>query len=138
MQQSNRTAQDVCADAGTTLRLHVREMDRALAFQREVLGAETITSDSRSACMRFGAARWTLVTDAGSELPVLRELVGLVVRRGAGAEIVLEGLDPDRAEAAARTAGFGVLSAARDTVGGAREAHLVDHDGYVWVARRRA
>lgn len=138
MEETRSKAPDADVDAGPALRLHVRELHRALAFQREVLGAEIVSSDDHSAVLRCAGARWTLVADAGSELSVLRELAGWVVRRGAGIEIGVDGLDPDQAEARARAGGHAVLSAARDAADGAREAHLVDSDGYVWVARRRA
>lgn len=122
---------------GPSLRLAVRELDRALAFQRDVLGAEVVRSDARSADLRCAGVSWTVIADAAIELPALREIAGFVVRRGAGIEIVLEGIDPSSVEARARTAGAGVLSAARTASDGAIEAHVVDRDGYVWVARRR-
>ena len=43
------------------------------------------------------------------------------------------GVDPDRAEAAARRLGFTVLAPAADKPHGLREAFILDLDGYLWV-----
>lgn len=123
---------------GPSLRIHVRELARALEFQRAVLGVDIVSMDERGAVLRSGEAVWALVVDAASELPVLREIASFVVRRGAGIEIVVEGLDPATVEARARAAGHGVLAPVHAARDGAIETHVVDRDGYVWVARRLA
>lgn len=123
---------------GPVLRLLVRDLAGALAFQREVLGAEVVHAGARTTSVHCAGASWIVIADAQSELPALREIAGFVVRRGAGLEIVLEGLDPRAVEERARSRGFGVLSPARIASDGATEAHVVDRDGYVWVARRRS
>ena len=61
-------------------------------------------------------------------------------RRGAGIELRLHHCDPDAVAAARpRELGFRLLDGPRDQPDhGLREAHLVDDDGYVWVARYTA
>lgn len=135
-QASEERGRDVAL--GPVLRLLVRDLESALAFQRTVLGAEVVHAGARSAVLRCAGSTWIVIADAASELPSLRELAGFVVRRGAGVEIVLESPDPSAVEERARSAGFGVLSPARIAGDGATEAHVVDRDGYVWVARRRS
>ena len=50
--------------------------------------------------------------------------------RGADAEFCLHGIDPDKAEANARTQGYTVLASALDKPHGLREAYILDPDGY--------
>ena len=120
---------------GPELRLQVRDLEAALHFAREVLGARTTQLAPGVVVVSRGGAHWTLVADAACTSPVMRELAGLVVRRGAGIEFVVAQLDPDELEARARRAGFGVLTAAQPAPDGTREARIVDRDGYVWLAR---
>ncbi len=53
--------------------------------------------------------------------------------RGAGIELRLYQVDPDRAEARARQRGHQVLQSAADKPHGLRECFLLDPDGYCWV-----
>ncbi|MBK7878553.1 MAG: hypothetical protein IPJ77_23090 [Planctomycetes bacterium] len=120
---------------GPELRLQVRVLDDALRFAREVLGAEVELAEPGRAIVRRSGAEWTLIADAACANTVMRELAGLVVRRGAGIELVVRGLDPDALEQRARQTGHGVLTASQVAADGVREARVVDRDGYVWLAR---
>ena len=51
----------------------------------------------------------------------------------AGAELRAYGVDPDKAETAARDGGWTVLAGAEDKPHGLREAVILDDDGYAWV-----
>jgi hypothetical protein len=53
--------------------------------------------------------------------------------RGAGIEIRVYGLDPDKVEARARECGDHVLAGSLDKPHGLRECFIVDPEGYVWV-----
>ena len=118
---------------GLTVNLLVRDVDEALAFHREVLGAEVVYSDPDFAVLRRGAAEWMLHADhTYSDHPLRGSLEGDLVR-GIGAELRLHGRDPDEAEAAARRLGYTVLDGAADKPHGLREAYLIDADGYLWV-----
>lgn len=119
--------------SGLSVDLLVRDVAAALEFQREVLGATVAYSDDDCAIVRCAESEWRLHADRAYAGHPLGEIVELVVRRGAGVELRLHGVDPDRAERRARERGHPVLAGARDTSRGMREAYLVDRDGYVWV-----
>ncbi len=118
---------------GLTLNLLVREVARALPFQREVLGAEIVYSDPDFAVLRFGEAEWMLHADHTYLDHPLHGSLSEHEPRGVGAELRLHGRDPDEAEAAARRLGYTVLAKATDKPHGLREAFLIDPDGYLWV-----
>ncbi len=118
---------------GLTINLLVRDLDRALVFQREVLGAAVFYSDPDFAVLRGYDAEWMLHAHHTYDQHPLGSLVRDTAVLSTGAELRLHGCDPDAAEAAARRLGFEVLSGAVDTGHGLREAYLIDADGYVWV-----
>ena len=118
---------------GLTLNLLVREVARALPFQREVLGAEIVYRDSDFAVLRFGEVEWMLHADHTYLDHPLHASLSEHEPRGVGAELRLHGRDPDAAEAAARRLGYTVLAKATDKPHGLREAFLIDPDGYLWV-----
>jgi catechol 2,3-dioxygenase-like lactoylglutathione lyase family enzyme len=116
-----------------TVNLLVQEIERALAFQREVLGARVVYSDPDIAVLEGYAAQWMLHADHTYLDHPLKSVFTGVTPRGAGIELRLHGCDPDQAEAAARRLGYRVIASAKDAGHGLREAYLMDQDGYVWV-----
>ena len=122
---------------GLSINLLVRDIDRAVAFAREVLGAMLVHGDADFAVLRFAgggaAAEWMLHADHTNGDHPLLALTGDGSLRGAGAEFRLHGCDPDAAAARAQRRGDVVLAAPADKPHGLREAYLVDPDGYVWV-----
>lgn len=118
---------------GLGINLLVREIESALPFHAEVLGAEVVYSDPDIAVLRRDGVEWMLhahhTYDAHPWHPVLTS----DVPRGVGAELRLHGRDPDAAEAAARRLGFTIVQASADKPHGLREAYIADRDGYVWV-----
>lgn len=119
---------------GLTVNLLVRDIDKALVFQTEVLGATVVYSDPDIAVVKGFDAEWMLHADHTYDKHAMRHVVADDSPRGAGMELRLHGRDPDKAEAAARRLGFEVLAAATDKEAhGLREAFLIDPDGYVWV-----
>lgn len=118
---------------GLSLNLLVRDIGRALVFQRAVIGAEVVYSDPDFAvCSAFGS-EWMFHADHTYDRHPMGASASSVTRRGAGVELRVHGRDPDEAVAAARRLGLTVLSAATDKGHGTREAHIEDQDGYVWV-----
>ena len=118
---------------GLTLNLLVRDVEAALTFHREVLGADVVYRDPDFAVLRCGEVEWCLHADhTYDQHPLYPSLTG-GLPRGVGAELRLHGRDPDEAEAAARRLGFTVLAPAADKAHGLREAYLLDADGYCWV-----
>ena len=86
---------------GLGINLLVREIESALPFHTEVLGAEVVYSDADIAVLRRDGMEWMLhahhTYDAHPWYPILTS----DVPRGVGAELRLHGRDPDAAEAAA-------------------------------------
>jgi catechol 2,3-dioxygenase-like lactoylglutathione lyase family enzyme len=118
---------------GLSINLLVRDVEAALRFSRDVLGAEVVYSDPDFAVLRHGEAEWMLHADHTYLEHALHRDLASNGRRGIGAELRLHGCNPDAAEAAARRLGFTVLAAATDKPHGLREAYLMDADGYLWV-----
>jgi uncharacterized glyoxalase superfamily protein PhnB len=118
---------------GLTVNLLVRDVEAALPFHLEVLGAEIVYADADFAVLRRGAAEWMLHADHTYDGHPLHASLAVDQPRGVGAELRLHGRDPDAAESAARRLGLGILVTATDKPHGLREAYLVDSDGYLWV-----
>ena len=125
---------------GLGVNLLVRDIDRALLFQRVVLGAEVVYSDADMAVLRGPddgvesmRGEWMLHADHTYDRhPLVRHASGGPTR-GAGVELRVHGCDPDAAEANARRHGFTVLAGSENKPHGLREAYLLDDDGYCWV-----
>jgi catechol 2,3-dioxygenase-like lactoylglutathione lyase family enzyme len=119
---------------GLTVNLLVRDIDGAMPFYREVLDATVIYADEDFAVLRRGEAEWMLHADHTYSDHPLRGSLDSDLHRGVGAEIRLQGRDPDAAEAEAQRLGYTVLEGATDKPHGLRECFLIDTDGYLWVA----
>jgi catechol 2,3-dioxygenase-like lactoylglutathione lyase family enzyme len=123
---------------GMGVNLLVREVARSVAFLTEVLALDLVYADADFAVLRYGNRRETgqdvmLHADhTYAEHPLLA-LTGDGALRGAGVEMRLYGIDPDAAEARARTRGDAVFAATQDKPHGLRECYLADPDGYIWV-----
>jgi len=118
---------------GLSINLLVKEVPRAIAFAREVLGATLVYGDADFAVLRREGAEWMLHADHTYGDHPLLALTGDGALRGAGVEIRLHDHDPDGAAAKAESLGYTVLAAAADKPHGLREAYIADPDGYIWV-----
>jgi len=118
---------------GLTINLLVKEIEPALSFAKEVLGAEVVYSDPDFAVLSACGAEWMLHADHTYDSHPMGNTVSNGAGRGAGAEIRLHGCDPDAAEEAAWERGYEVLSPATDKGHGVREVFIRDQDGYIWV-----
>lgn len=119
---------------GFSVNLIVRNIERALVFQREVLGATVVYADPDFAVVSGFGSEWILHADhTYQDFPIEAVLRGRQGSRGTGVELRLHGRDPDEAEEVARTLGFEVLVPTVDKGHGLREVVLVDADGYIWV-----
>lgn len=121
---------------GLTINLLVRNVEPAVAFAREVLGAEPVYSDPDFAMLRHGASEWMLHADHTYRDHPLHASLAVGAERGIGAEIRLHDADPDASEAAARRRGDRVLAGAMDKLHGVREVFILDPDGYLWAVDR--
>ncbi len=123
---------------GFGVNLLVRDVLRAVAFQRDVLGVEVVFAEPDFAVLRHGGPagvghEWMLHADPTYHSNPLLGLTGDGALRGVGLELRLYGIDPDAAEAKARADGHHVLQASADKPHGLRECFLIDPEGYVWV-----
>jgi catechol 2,3-dioxygenase-like lactoylglutathione lyase family enzyme len=119
---------------GLSVNIMVRDMERALAFQRGVLGAEIVYSDPDFAVVRGYGGEWTIHADHTFERHPLAATLAAPTPRGLGVEFRVHGCDPDRAAEAATRLGYEVVAGVADKGHGLREVYLRDADGYVWVA----
>mgnify|MGYP006428501451 CR=1 FL=1 len=118
---------------GLGINLLVEDMDRAISFQTEVLGADVVYADPDFAVLRGYGAEWMLHADHTYSDHPLKGSLGGELPRGIGVELRLHGCDPDTAQEKARARGEVVLAGTMDKPHGLREAYLIDPDGYVWV-----
>ena len=118
---------------GLGINLLVADVSAAVSFATDVFGAETVYADPDFAVLKLGEMEWMVHADHTYDKHPLVGFVANVEGRGAGAEFRLHGIDPDKAEANARTQGYTVLAGALDKPHGLREAYILDPDGYCWV-----
>ena len=117
-----------------TVNLLVRDIERAVLFQREVLGATIVYTDPDLAIVTGYGAQWMLHSDHTYLGHPMHWVANSAQQRGAGLEVRLHGCDPDKAEAKARELGFPILKGATDQPDhGLREVHIADDEGYIWV-----
>ena len=121
---------------GFGINLLVRDVDRSLAFLRDVLKVEVVYANRDFAVLAYADQQWMLHADHTYHSNPLLALTGDGALRGAGVELHLYDLDPDQAEARARAGGYHVLQEATNKPHGLRECYLVAPDGYVWVPAR--
>lgn len=126
---------------GLGVNLLVRDIEKALPFHIEVLGADIVYSDPDFAVLRFAPedgepVEWMLHADHTYDRHPLSASLADVPWRGLGIELRLHGRDPDTAEAAARKRDYLILDGAADKPHGLRETYIVDEDGYLWVPDR--
>lgn len=114
----------------------VTDMRQSIAFVETVLQAKPVYWNEDFAVIRSGTAEWMLHADHTYSDNPLQGFVSGVDGRGAGAEFHLYDLDPDEAEARARTAGHTVLAGCLNKPHGLRECYILDPDGYCWVISR--
>ena len=118
---------------GLTINLLVNNIERALDFQCQVLGATVIYSDPDFAVLSGFGSEWMMHADHTYEKHPMGALIHGLNTRGSGLELRLHGCDPDRCVAAARKNNYEVISSATDKRHGVREAYIRDADGYIWV-----
>lgn len=117
---------------GIGLNLIVRDVDAEIAFCRDVLGAMILYSDEDFAAVELCGSVFMLHAEhTYSGHPMTGVVSGQV--RGAGMEIRVMGLDPEKTEARARARDAVVVSATIDKPHGLRECHIADPEGFVWV-----
>jgi catechol 2,3-dioxygenase-like lactoylglutathione lyase family enzyme len=121
--------------AGFSINLLSADLARALQFQRDVLQADLLHQDEDLLIVQGYGGNWMVHADHTYEKHALLADTLAQSRRGAGIELRLHHCDPDATAARAADQGFRLLDGPRDQPDhGLREVHIVDADGYVWVA----
>jgi hypothetical protein len=118
---------------GIGFNLLVRDVARGVAFAETVLGATVPHWSEDFAAIRVNGADYMLHHDRTYRNNALYGIVASAEGRGIGVELRVYGLDPDRAESAARVGGWTVLAASEDKPHGLRECVILDDEGYAWV-----
>jgi hypothetical protein len=118
---------------GLWINLLVRDINAAVGFQVDVLGARAVYSDSAFAIMSFGDSYWMLHSEATYSAHPIGPGLRATPARGTGCELRLQNCDPDEAEKRAHDRNAKVIAATTDKPHGLRECFLLDSDGYVWV-----
>lgn len=118
---------------GLSINLLVRDVEANVAFHTRVLGATAEFVCVDFASFAFGEVNWMLHADHTYDRHPLHRMLGAGLDRGVGAELRLNGRDPDEACAAADLLGCTVLEPATTKGHGTREAFILDPEGYLWV-----
>lgn len=128
-------------DYGRTLKgvgfnLIVNDVSRAVHFATEVLGATVFFRTPVFAAMRLHGFDFMYHVPDSYRGNELHATLISDAPRGVGIELRCYHVDPDEAEAKARTLGYTVLAGSLDKPHGLRECMLLDDDGYVWIPSR--
>ena len=115
-----------------TVNLVVPEIDRSVAFYRDVLQAEVHYADPDFAALRIAQVEVMLHADHTYEANPWHPRLVAGEPRGLGAELRLLGIDPDALEARARADGS-LFKPVAVRGHGWREVMVRDPDGYVWA-----
>lgn len=118
---------------GIGLNLLVSDIDADVVFCRDVLGGMILYADGDFAAIELCGSVFMLHSDRSYADHPMRDAVMAQAVRGAGVEIRVMGLDPDRVETRARSHGTKILSGAVDKPHGLRECHVAAPSGFVWV-----
>ncbi len=118
---------------GLVFNLIVRDVDEALRFVTDVLGAELEFGTEAFAALKLCGQAFMLHQDKTYRNNALYGFLQSADARGIGVELRAYGVDPDKAETRAREQGFTVLAGSLDKPHGLREAMLLDSDGYLWI-----
>lgn len=118
---------------GFGINLLVRRVPQTAEFLHEVLQFEIRRQSSDYAVLAHRSRLYQLHADSTYAAHALLAHLPEAGLRGAGVELRLYQIDPDRAESRARKGGYEVLQPTADKPHGLRECFLLDPDGYCWV-----
>lgn len=116
-----------------TVNLLVRNIQRSVAFYRDVLGAMVQRSDADFVALRVARLEFMIHADRTYDKHAWHAELAENPRRGLGAELRLLHVDPDQLEKRARAAGARILQPAQDKPHGWRDVIVEDPDGYTWA-----
>lgn len=118
---------------GVGVNLLVADIEAEVGFCRDCLGAMVLYDDEDFAAIELCGSVFMLHADHSYSSHPMSGLVAGSESRGAGVEIRVYGLDPDKVETRAQSQGHHVLAGSIDKPHGLRECFVIDPEGYVWV-----
>jgi uncharacterized glyoxalase superfamily protein PhnB len=121
---------------GLGFNLIVNDLERAIHFAKQVLGAEVFFRTDVFAAMKLSSQDFMFHIPASYRGNELHATLASDAPRGVGVELRCYHVDPDDAEARARKAGFTVLAGCIDKPHGLRECMILDDDGFIWIPSR--
>ncbi len=121
---------------GFGVNLIVSDLNRAIAFATEVLGATIYFRTDVFAAMKLHGADFMFHIPQSYRGNELHATLISDAPRGVGVELRCYHVDPDDAETKARELGYTVLAGALDKPHGLRESMILDDDGFVWIPSR--
>jgi uncharacterized glyoxalase superfamily protein PhnB len=121
---------------GLGFNLIVNDLERAIHFAKQVLGAEVFFRTDVFAAMKLSGQDFMFHIPASYRGNELHPTLESDAPRGVGIELRCYHVDPDHAEARARKAGFTILAGSLDKPHGLRECMILDDDGFVWIPSR--
>jgi uncharacterized glyoxalase superfamily protein PhnB len=121
---------------GLGFNLIVNDLERALHFAKQVLGAEVFFRTDVFAAMKLSDQDFMFHIPSSYRGNELHATLQSDLARGVGIELRCYHVDPDAAEARARQHNYTVLAGAMDKPHGLRECMILDEDGFVWIPSR--
>jgi catechol 2,3-dioxygenase-like lactoylglutathione lyase family enzyme len=122
---------------GFGVSLIVNDLERALAFATCVLHAKILFRTDAFAAMNLAGNTFMYHAKPTYRSNALYGTLTDDAPRGVGVELRVYEVDPDEAEARARTLDFTVLAGSIDKPHGLRECVILDDEGFAWVISRR-
>jgi uncharacterized glyoxalase superfamily protein PhnB len=121
---------------GLGFNLIVRDLEGAIHFAKDVLGAEVFFRTDVFAAMKLSGQDFMFHIPSSYRGNELLATLESDAPRGVGIELRCYHVDPDAAEARARAQGYTVLAGSIDKPHGLRECMILDNDGFVWIPSR--
>jgi uncharacterized glyoxalase superfamily protein PhnB len=122
---------------GLGFNLIVNDLERAIHFAKQVLGAEVFFRTDVFAAMKLSGQDFMFHTPSTYRGNELYATLTSDAPRGVGIELRCYHVDPDQAETNARNAGFTILAGTvNKTPHGLRECMILDDEGFVWIPSR--
>ncbi len=121
---------------GLGFNLIVKDVNRAIQFATEVLHAKVYFRTDVFAAMKLDDSDFMFHIPDSYRGNELHATLTSDAARGVGVELRCYQVDPDQAEARARSHGYIVLAGSIDKPHGLRECMILDDDGYVWIPSR--
>lgn len=112
------------------LELFVRDLEKTLAFYREVLGLEVLARKEHAATVCVNNSKLLLTEDSRLKEDHYFDRHSLEGRRGVGVEMVVEVDDVHAMQEQVQAAGYAIYEPLMEQSWGSTDFRVVDPDGY--------